>query len=588
MSLLLTCDLERSVLRTRARASIQKFLIVVLAACVFGEQFSPAEQLTSNTAPALPIPVLKGVVFVSDPSSVRHEGVNATGISIYGLEMLDRAAFRKLAASYLGQPLTRACIAELTHAVVNFYRAHGRPLVDVITPEQDVQSGAVQIVVTEFHVGEIRTEGNRWFSPKVVAAPLSLRHGDVVDINDLLGQLDTANSNPFRRVNLIYRPGAERGYTDLVLQTQDRFPLRISGGYDNSGTTSTGHNRWNLGVTWGNALWHDQQLSYQFTSSTNFWTDAVGVGPPGSPSFTSHSLSWTMPLPDRRTLTIFGSYEQAHPNIGAAFGLLGRSAQASLRYSIALPRTEALVESFQAGYDFKTTNNNLDFGGTQVSHNSTEIDQFPIAYSATVTDRWGVTNMATRLVLSPGRMTPNNNDAAFQPAPGQSGRVAAAADYVYWRSDLGRVTKLPGQAAWLFRFIGQTSDRSLLATEQLAGGGPDILRGYDPYAVIGDQGIMLSNELQSPTFSRHTENLRSTLMGQTQLVAFWDYASLHNKHAAAGNLIADLNASSAGLGVRYNIRTHASVHVDYGWQLLRLPGTSARGRLASISINIGN
>ena len=61
------------------------------------------------------------------------------------------------------------------------------------------------------------------------------------------------------------------GATDLVLQTNDRFPFRFAAGYANNGPPVTGRDRWSLGVTWGNAFWLDQQLSYQFMSSDDFW-----------------------------------------------------------------------------------------------------------------------------------------------------------------------------------------------------------------------------------------------------------------------------------------------------------------------------
>jgi hemolysin activation/secretion protein len=547
---------------------------------------SPAER-PSHGGNAVVVPALKGLVFVSSSEAIQPAGVNTSGISFTNVPMLNQAGFREQLESNLGKPLTLDRLNEITRMVVAFYREHNHPLVDVVVPEQDVQSGTIQIVVTEFRVGRIRAEGNKWFSSRLVKAPLTFNHGDTVDTRQLLGALDSANANPFRRVNLVYEPSVERGYTDLVLQTRDRFPVRVYTGYDNGGTPVTGRGRWSLGVNWGNALWHDQQLSYQFTSSTNF-ASSHSSGEPGGPSFVAHSVSWTMPLAWRDSITILGSYERSVPNIGQGFGLLGQSGQASLRYNKALPRTETFTQTIQAGYDFKTTNNNLDFGGTQVSANSVEIDQFPVGYSATLTDSLGLTSAGSTLVYSPGGITPNNSSAAFQPAPGQSGRMSASANYLYWRSDLNRLTKLPANATWAVRLIGQVSDRSLLDTEQLAVGGQDILRGYDPYSILGDQGIVISNELRTPTLGRRGKNdLPSTLLGQTQLLAFWDYASLHNKHAA-DYAPANLDASSVGLGFRYSLRTYASVRFDYGWQLQRLPGTNARGHLANIAIVLGN
>jgi hemolysin activation/secretion protein len=266
---------------------------------------SPAER-SPHGGNAVVVPALKGLVFVSSSEAIQPAGVNTSGISFTNVPMLNQAGFREQLESNLGKPLTLDRLNEITRMVVAFYREHNHPLVDVVVPEQDVQSGTIQIVVTEFRVGRIRAEGNKWFSSRLVKAPLTFNHGDTVDTRQLLGALDSANANPFRRVNLVYEPSVERGYTDLVLQTQDRFPVRVYSGYDNGGTPVTGRGRWSLGVNWGNALWHDQQLSYQFTSSTNF-ASSHSSGEPGGPSFVAHSVSWTMPLAWRDSITILGS-----------------------------------------------------------------------------------------------------------------------------------------------------------------------------------------------------------------------------------------------------------------------------------------
>jgi hemolysin activation/secretion protein len=162
------------------------------------------------------------------------------------------------------------------------------------------------------------------------SAPISFHHGDTVDTRKLLNELDAANSNPFRRVDLVYQPSSQPGCTDLVLNTRDRFPVTAYTGFDNSGTAATGRSRWNMGATWGNALWHDQQLSYQFSASDNFFSRNGPVG------YLSNSLAWSMPV--RVTLQIVVS---DCINFCAA-GVRSRTALAAenlfLRKQLAFPR----------------------------------------------------------------------------------------------------------------------------------------------------------------------------------------------------------------------------------------------------------
>jgi hemolysin activation/secretion protein len=161
---------------------------------------------------------------------------------------------------------------------------------------------------------------------------------------------------------------------------------------------------------------------------------------------------------------------------------------------------------------------------------------------------------------------------------------------MYVREEVTRLTRLPHGASWSVRIEGQLSNHSLLNTEQLSAGGPDLLRGYDPYSVLGDQGIIISNELRTPPLhvKRNGERpLWGNLLDQTQFLTFWDYANLHNRHAGGG-IAPNINASSVGMGLRYSLRSYAALKVDYGWQLQRLPDANNRGHLLSFGVIIGN
>ena len=362
-------------------------LSLILGAAMLVPCFAQDRPRSAASAPhgsALVTPELKGLVFLSNSNELRPNGMNAGGIVTTGIDMLSRQSFRDLAEPFLGKPLTFDGLNQITHIVIAYYSSHNHPLVNAVVPQQDVQNGVIQIVVTEFRVGSVRTKGNRWFSNSVIAAPVTLHHGDTINSDQILSDLDAANANPFRHVNLVYEPADQPGYTDVVLQTEDRFPVRFFTGFDNSGTAATGHNRWNAGATWGDAFGLDQQITYQFSSSSDLYLGSSrGSGSPGGPAFSSHSLSWSMPLSFGDSISIFGDYERSVPNIGADLDLVGVSGQASIRYTHVLPRTADFVQSLQAGYDFKTTNNDLDFGGISVSSSSLEIDQFPVCIPPT-------------------------------------------------------------------------------------------------------------------------------------------------------------------------------------------------------------
>jgi hemolysin activation/secretion protein len=181
-------------------------------------------------------------------------------------------------------------------------------------------------------------------------------------------------------------------------------------------------------------------------------------------------------------------------------------------------------------------------------------------------------------------LTANNTRAAFQPGLNQSGRPFASAHYLYFRSDVNRLTKLPRDLSYSLHMNAQSTTSNLLYTEQLAGGGPDILRGYTPFAALGDEGLLISNEVRGPAWRKIGE---VSAMGAWQLLGFFDYGSLHAYQPAAGYSAA-VNASSTGVGVRYSIRSNVTAKLDYGWALRTVPGEQAASGMASISLTVGN
>lgn len=291
-------------------------------------------------------------------------------------------------------------------------------------------------------------------------------------------------------------------------------------------------------------------------------------------------LAWSMPIRGRDSISVSGNYDRSVPNVGQDFGLVGKSWGVSTRYNKVLHRTGALTQTASIGYDFESTNSNLAFGGTQVMRNSAQIDQLVTGYLAGLTDRGGSTSLNANLFYSPGNLSAENSNAAFQPTVGQSGRALASSRYTYWRIDLNRLTRLPGHLLWSSRAIGQASTANLLYTEQLAGGGADILRGYDPNSVLGDRGVIISNELRSPAFHKKEGEFSTSNL---QLVGFWEWAHVGSVQNVDG-AVNHLNASSVGPGLRYNLRSHLTVRLGYGFQLQHLPGTGNRDRLLSLSL----
>lgn len=505
-------------------------------------------------APGVILERLLGLVLVNDPKRVAAEGLSGvSGVHIQDLPLLERGGIREKLAGYLGKPLTKDSKARILADIVLSLRQQRRSLVDVSTPPQEITGGVLQIVVIEGAVGQIRVEGGRWFSSSNVVRQLRVQKGSALDVSALSEDLDWLNRNPFRTVDLVYAKGAEPGKTDLVLRQTDRFPLRVYTGYEDSGTTLTGHNRWLTGFNWGNVFGGEGLFNYQFIAD-----------PEDFRRFRVHSGSFLQPLPWRHTVTAFYSHVDTRVNIPPLFKLGGFSWQAGGRYEAPLPRLGAYKHAAVAGFDFKRANNALAFGAVEVFNTTTDVVEWSLGYNSSFNDRFGRTTFRGTGYYSPGAISGKNKSANFRRA-----RAGAGARYSYAKIELNRTNRLPFEFLLVNLLTVQRSDSNLLGSEQIGFGGYDTIRGYDSRVFNTDQGYIVSNELRTPSISLSTllgPKRLSRVADKLQFLGFADYGVGSNKNLLAGEKSSTV-LFGAGPGLRYTVAPYLTVRADYGWQL---------------------
>ncbi|MFT8655821.1 MAG: ShlB/FhaC/HecB family hemolysin secretion/activation protein [Acetobacter papayae] len=547
--------------------------------------------LPGKEAPPLPqsnavvIPALKGLVFIPDTTALKAAGLpsGTKGVQHAGLPLLDQAAFGHEMAAYLGKPLRMTDLNTIAAKVGTLYKAEGHPFVYVSIPPQNIGGGVVQIIVTEYRLGAVKTAGNHWFSDKLLRQESGLVPGQTLSLSDVQAGLGWLNSNPFRTVDALFAPGTAQGTTDVTLQTKDRLPLHVYGSYDNAGVPSLGSSEWAVGGTWGNVAGLGQILSYQFTHSV-------------SDRYSGHALSWTAPLPWHDRIQVFGSYAWEKPDMrssGAYLGETGHSGQASLRYIHDLPAITfgphtRMTEDVQIGFDFKTTNNTLEFGGLRVFDSLAEVDQFPIIYNAMLNDPYGQTTFQNQLVLSPGGMSGSNRRRNFEAlVPGSNDQ------YVYDTLSLSRTTWLPAGLSWILQATGQLASTNLMYNNQLGLGGLYTARGYFTDTALGSEGVSVTNEIRSPAFSLSKFIAPGLPVHDTEQVGlFYDYGHVSQVNPIAQS-VNEADLSSIGLDLHSAVDRYVSLIFNVGW---RLHGVSAireqngfgnKGGFGTLSLTVG-
>ena len=348
----------------------------------------------------------------------------------------------------------------------------------------------------------------------------------------------------------------------MIYEVDRGRPVRVYGAVEDSGTPLSGQERWLTGLNWGNAFGFEHQFNYQFTSS--FDTDVVNA----------HSFSYTAPLSWRHELTVFGSHVDSVPELSdPLFALEGKTWQLGFRYRVPLTDRFGVQHELSAGYEFKRSNNDLEFGRLRVSNTTTVISHFVVGHRATWTDRFGITTSDLSLFLSPGDMYSDNRDFRFE-----ASRARASADYMYLIANLQRDTPLPFDLHWMSRGEFQVSNENLLGSEQLGLGGFRSVRGYDRFDVASDIGLVIQNEIALAPFSLLRLINSEIAQDNFRPFAFMDYGLGRSRHRLPGEPTNHL--WSAGLGFRYDLAGYMNVRCSYGWQLKDLPQSAvSSGRL---------
>jgi hemolysin activation/secretion protein len=552
---------------------------------------------------------LQGIVIVPKYADVVDTGVpGVRGVQVKGPEFLKNKGFEKVLEKSLGIPLTESELRLMQSRILDYCKAQGHIVVDVITPEQRILEGTVQIAVIEAGIEKITVEheGRAWYSDSIVRRGTHLATNGAVQGDLLDSDLSWLNNNTyqslgwddfegsFREVSANFSRSPQETnlwQTDVKLQEKDRFPLRVFTGYDNYGIPLIGENQAYGGLTWANAFGLDQRANYEYLTDASL------------NKLREHTASYVIPLPGWEQFSLFGTYADVNPNFGLVPGGAGLTQkgsyyQASGRYTISLPGIQKFDHQITLGFDFKRTDTPLLFGNTSLElSNHVDVEQFNLAYIGSLRDGWGDTTFSLQGFYSPGGAleTEFAKNSAYDEF--RSGTKVA---YAYGRAELHRETILPlslpemggvpEHFTWFLRGSGQYADARLLPTEQFGLGGYDTVRGYDERVVNGDDGWLLVNEIRTPHIV--LGNMTGSAGGKDwiQGLVFCDYGEAINRQPIAQDEDHYETLLSVGFGLRYQMSDNLRFRLDCGYQLDRNYATTApnAGSLGSQPRNLVN
>lgn len=486
--------------------------------------------------------------------------------TVRGATLITPGELQLILAPYIGKDKDFGDVQKALEALEKAYTSKGYSAVQVILPEQQIDSGEVEFDVVEARIGKVVVEGNKYFDEANIRASLpQVQQGRAPNIFQISDNLRVANENPAKQTTVLLRSGAEEGQVDAVVRVADERPNKLSVTLDNTGTQQTGIFRVGFGYQNSNLWNRDHVLNAQYVTAPNDddRTNRLGLYP------SKHVLivggQYRIPLYRQGdTLDFTAGYSNVNSGVVAnLFNISGSGSIFGARYNRNLDKIGDLEHKLSYGLDWRAYQSEVRQIGVAGAGLVPDVTVHPI--SLTYAGAYRKSESDSNFFVSASQNLPGGNDAgtgAFQGDPlvtpaRPPAREGANPRYFVTRWGFNHNRALPRD--WQFRWgmSGQLTRDMLISGEQFGIGGADSVRGFLEREIINDNGYRGTFEFYTPDFGK----IVPVAGARMRALAFYDWGAVRRIRPAVIEMHGQ-HVSSAGFGVRFSRGTNLSLRLD--------------------------
>ena len=473
---------------------------------------------------------------------------------VQGATVLDADAIQKKVYPYLGPGRTEADVEAARAALEKLYHDQGYQAASVEVPPQKLRRGVLFLRVNEGQIARLRIKGSRYNDLAQIrdSAP-SLAEGTVPNFNAISHDLVALNGRPDRRITPEIAPAPRQpGALDVTLKVEDRPPVSASVELNDRYSSGTTRLRLDSSVSYDNLWQAGHSLGASVQTSPLDWSEVLVYSGSYLARFASlpeWSFSFSATRQDTDISTLGGA------------AVAGRGDVFSLRATRVLPGSPDLFHSVSLGIDRKHYENEVTTAG---STDTTPITYYPISalYSgfvkrpASTTDYYAGVTFHVRGLGSDSEEFDTN-------------RYQASANFLTLRGDVSQTWNLPADAHLGARVQAQVASGALLSNEQFAAGGFDTVRGYLEGEVLGDDALVGSLELSSPSLlpaNKREDTLTAHVFADGGVLLVSDTLPDQDDH---------YELASVGVGFRFHVIRHFAGGADLAFPLVDQGETGA-------------
>ena len=433
----------------------------------------------------LPEPI-KGIFITSNPDAILKDGrLDFRGVGVVDLDFpVWPDPFQAYLSSHLGKRTTKQELKDLKKNIIHYLRTStGRPL--NLHVGFTIRHGVVQVFINERRIGKITYKGGKYFHPEQIAYIFDIHHGELVDKEKIRNHFYWLNLNVFHQSVIKFTPSKEvPGDVDILLTTKDSFPVRFSFAAANTGTPSIGKENLSGSVTWGNAFWRNDVLTYTFSASNI------------AKRSKSHTLNYLTYLPWEHQFSVFGNYSKTRPQVIDTRSI-SNSNQLRVRYSIPYkPLYTRFAQAMTYGFDLKYGHGyslNTKRAKAKPSIKVGQVSQLVANYTMSNVTTKHVIGLSLNVYWSPGRLFEHQKKADFS-----ARRAYSQVHYAYFNFNVTDLYHLPAKFELASSLTLQKATATLPGSETFTLGGYNTVRGYHPNEFNSDNGLLVNIELRTP------------------------------------------------------------------------------------------
>jgi hemolysin activation/secretion protein len=406
------------------------------------------------------------------------------------------AQLQKIAAPFIGKPVTFDDLSVLTDAIVEYYREQGW-LVRAVIPKQDITDGVINIQIIEAKLGGVQID-NR--SKRISDANVeNWIYGHIPKLADLsLDQLErallTLNDLTDVTVTSTLQGGIQPGETVLVLTVDDKPIVNGQVGVDNYGGNDIGTIHTTALVN-GNGLFAFGDLLSAYGS----YSEGNAYG----------RLSYTLPVGTSGLRVGANGSSMNYRVINNSFTSLyanGMANTGGLEASYPLIRTRPANLMTVLNWNYNSFKNWTVAGVNQDQTYTTSVAQF--GFTGNLLDGIGGGALNTGSIMFSGGDVSRNINGPY------NSNYGVAGSFSKMRYSLNRNQALSDTVSAYVAVSGQLASKNMDSSEQLYLGGPLNVRAYASGQGAASQGNLTTVEL------------RKNLPYDTQLAGFYDIGNV--------------------------------------------------------------